>query len=1352
MKKALILFFLVISTFTQINGQGGCPDVDADAGPDLFTCDPKMPVQLQGQTNAGEFEWVPTTYLSNPKILDPIVNAPVGKYKYTLKTKGLSNTNLIDNGDFESGFTGFSTAYTKSSPGGPFGPDNIDVGPNPQAYNGGFAPCGDHGGGGNQLIVDGSTSAGKNVWCQSVTTVSGRMYQLTFYVQSVYPVSPPNLNARVNGNSVGSVNAGGICEWVEFTTCFTATSGSSSICITEQSGVGFGNDFAIDDISLYEKCEDMDEVMVEVVDLKAVVKAPILPDCSSEPFELKANGSSTGTNVRYEWTASNGGKILSSNGLTATAKGSGTYKLKVIYQNGLVYCDKEVELDIDLPNDLLGEIFVDNEATCKFDTVFFLATISNGSGNFSYKWSPDSLIVGGQGSFIAKVLAPGKYSVTITDKSSGCEFEETFTVLGDTIGPNGNIIGDSLLTCAKNNVLLTGNPFDTAKNDLTWILPDNSTLQNQNTINSNQSGRYKLVITDKKNKCVDTSYFDVFENRNLPQFNLGQDLSIDCKNNGVTISSNPIGSGKYNYKWTLPNGNIITDTTLQNQQITQAGRVILHVTNTENGCDYSDTIDVTDLRQLPNANAGQDLTITCKNTLLTLQGTSNLSSNIRYEWKNNSGQTLNQNNSDRIQITQAGRYYFTVIDSNNFCERTDSIDIAIDQTKPNAQVEADKTFRCADTLVTLDGSLSDGGPRIKYQWLGNNIVNGANTKTATVNNVGTFLLVVIDTVNECSDTARITLTPDQNKPQVTASTIGVLDCVTKEVSLIGTAMSTSGGTLNYYWTSTNNSPITNPNSLNPKVQTPGTYTLWAIDQMNGCSTNIQTIVTIDTTAPIANAGLDQIWNCSSKTITLIAKDSTGNKYKFEWTTTNGKINSNSNQAQITITSPGQYLVKVIDTKNGCESTDEVSIVPDLNFPKVQFLPPADLTCKNVSVTISAQGSSSGINFIPFWNTIQGNITGPKDQISTTVDKAGVYYFTVFDTSNLCSNTDSIVVKQNITKPQADAGLDQSIGCRITQANIISNTNAQHEKSWSTTNGNIINGSNTDRITVDREGSYILTVTDPNNGCTATDEIIVTAIKNIPTQIQNQIFQPLCPEDLGGIEIENITGGTAPFEYYLNNKSITTTEIDDLTPGNYILKVIDKNGCEFEKTIVINAAIGVDVDLVPQVELYAGDEYKIIPKYSIPDDSIAWVKWEPAENLSCANCLYPIHTANTDQSYTVTFANKNGCIATSEIKIKINSRNVWFPNVITSNGDNINDRFFPKASSNSFRQVNFLSIYDRWGEKIFHQENFPANDPTQGWEGKFNNEYCIPGVYVYVVEIEWNNGDVQKFFGDVTLIR
>ena len=76
----------------------GCLDIEVKAGPDLFTCDPSMPVQLQGETNADEYEWTPSTYLSNPKVLDPFVNAPPGKYKYTLKTKGLSSTNLITNG------------------------------------------------------------------------------------------------------------------------------------------------------------------------------------------------------------------------------------------------------------------------------------------------------------------------------------------------------------------------------------------------------------------------------------------------------------------------------------------------------------------------------------------------------------------------------------------------------------------------------------------------------------------------------------------------------------------------------------------------------------------------------------------------------------------------------------------------------------------------------------------------------------------------------------------------------------------------------------------------------------------------------------------------------------------------------------------------------------------------------------------------------------------------------------------------------------------------------------------------------------------------------------------------------
>ena len=216
LKKLLIFIFVTYVINHNLSAQG-CNGLNANAGPDQFTCDPSMPPQLMGSTNATEFMWTPMTNLSDPSVLDPIVTAPPGIYKYTLTAKGISTVSLITNGDFEGGFSGFSTAYSRGFPGGGFGPGNIDVGTFPPAYNGGFSPCGDHtSGSGNQLIVDASTAAGTNVWCQTVPTVVGRMYQFTMFSQSVYPANPGQLNVKINNASVGTTSAGGLCSWTEF--------------------------------------------------------------------------------------------------------------------------------------------------------------------------------------------------------------------------------------------------------------------------------------------------------------------------------------------------------------------------------------------------------------------------------------------------------------------------------------------------------------------------------------------------------------------------------------------------------------------------------------------------------------------------------------------------------------------------------------------------------------------------------------------------------------------------------------------------------------------------------------------------------------------------------------------------------------------------------------------------------------------------------------------------------------------------------------------------------------------------------------------------------------------------------
>ena len=64
----------------------------------------------------------------------------------------------------------------------------------------------------------------------------------------------------------------------------------------------------------------------------------------------------------------------------------------------------------------------------------------------------------------------------------------------------------------------------------------------------------------------------------------------------------------------------------------------------------------------------------------------------------------------------------------------------------------------------------------------------------------------------------------------------------------------------------------------------------------------------------------------------------------------------------------------------------------------------------------------------------------------------------------------------------------------------------------------------------------------------------------------------------------------------------------------------------------------------------------------------------------------------------------------------------------------------------------MQIYDRWGELLFENLNFLPNDEFFGWEGRAKGEDVNPGVYVYVIEVEYINGETEVFAGDVTVIR
>ena len=73
-------------------------------------------------------------------------------------------------------------------------------------------------------------------------------------------------------------------------------------------------------------------------------------------------------------------------------------------------------------------------------------------------------------------------------------------------------------------------------------------------------------------------------------------------------------------------------------------------------------------------------------------------------------------------------------------------------------------------------------------------------------------------------------------------------------------------------------------------------------------------------------------------------------------------------------------------------------------------------------------------------------------------------------------------------------------------------------------------------------------------------------------------------------------------------------------------------------------------------------------------------------------------------------------------------------MFSPNGDDKND-FFGSFAGVGVKNINFISIFDRWGELLFHTENLvPSGDPSSGWDGTFKGRPAQTGVYVYIIEV------------------
>ncbi len=233
-----------------------------------------LPTTVTSAYSVYSVTWSPSTGLSDPTILAPTATMGISSTAYTIVVQFEKSTELIQNGDFNLGFSGFtSDYYFMSTPTGVSDHDSFAVGTDPSVYSTSTFPViGDHTTGtGNMMIVDGAIDSTKHVWCESISVNSATQYLFSFW-GNLFNVPDPKLRMTINGTPVKLFDLSGPAgQWVQYKYIFSSGGSTSiDICLYDVTIDSGGNDFALDDISLKELCDTFGGTSVILSDFSPV--------------------------------------------------------------------------------------------------------------------------------------------------------------------------------------------------------------------------------------------------------------------------------------------------------------------------------------------------------------------------------------------------------------------------------------------------------------------------------------------------------------------------------------------------------------------------------------------------------------------------------------------------------------------------------------------------------------------------------------------------------------------------------------------------------------------------------------------------------------------------------------------------------------------------------------------------------------------------------------------------------------------------------------------------------------------------------------------------------------------------
>lgn len=418
-----------------------------------------------------------------------------------------------------------------------------------------------------------------------------------------------------------------------------------------------------------------------------------------------------------------------------------------------------------------------------------------------------------------------------------------------------------------------------------------------------------------------------------------------------------------------------------------------------------------------------------------------------------------------------------------------------------------------------------------------------------------------------------------------------------------------------------------------------------------------------------------------------------------------------------------------------------------------------LECGKFSVNINMQALNPiyGSQTYKYWSTLNGNIVSIDSTflgINATVNKNGTYTLKLLNNKAGCSFTKDIIINIQNEDPIIKVNHFEKIGCQINQLKLNalgSSFGNNFVVQWSTNSGNIVSGIDQLDPIIDKAGIYYISISDAKTGCTVLDSVLVDLIPSI--YADNIIIKsPSCSgKSDGSINIVNIGGGIPPYKYELNGNSVIGSNYTGLDNGNFDINISDAFGCTFDTNLILDAPSLIDIEIGEDITVEWGSLVSLNADLSIPLNDLDTLIWFNLDSANCSFCIDPQFIA-TKNTLVKAVAIKNACQDDDEKRVIVKKiHDVFIPNTFSPNADGVNDRIVIYGGKNVVK-VHKFEIFNRWGGRIFSAENFYPDGLQGGWNGKLGNQYLNESVFVYYAQIEFIDGDIEIFKGDITLMR